>query len=179
MNDMQKFHHRQSETFGAGLFNDPLSDDIDSVTKDWAGLKESHTDHAKVAGLCVQAFFDLHQELGLDKAERQLRAGVVQPSPYEWTNPKSAAAFTTAASAAATGGTAPPNPAEYVGKSFEAEAAVRALMVTNKKDNCADYWADNNQITFVTNALSGITLPSHKSFDSTFDDIIHSCIMLF
>ena len=172
MNDMQKFHHRQSETFGAGLFNDPLSDDIDSVTKDWAGLKESHTDHAKVAGLCVQAFFDLHQELGLDKAERQLRAGVVQPSPYEWTNPKSAAAFTTAASAAATGGTAPPNPAEYVGKSFEAEAAVRALMVTNKKDNCADYWADNNQITFVTNALSGITLPSHKSFDSTFDDIM-------
>ena len=88
MNQDKKLHHRQSETFGAGIYNDPIVSPTNTRELqylNWTGL--GHGTHQRnasiVSGLITRAFFDLHTRLNLDILEKQLRDGLVRPTTFE------------------------------------------------------------------------------------------------
>ena len=163
MNEMQKSHHQQSETFGAGLFNDPISDDSSTtLVKNWDGLSSITIQNANavVAGLCVRAFMDLHKQLGLEVAEQQLISGHVRPCAYEKRFPNAAST----------------NLNELVGASFDAEVAVRASMVKNEHTECVEYWTDNTKLTKLMNGtikkVTSTGFMAAHSFSSKFDKLM-------
>lgn len=88
MTPLQQFHHRQSETFGAGIYNEPIVDATTTQSKlNWTGLPDCQiqSDAALFAGMVTYAFDDLLEKLDLKSLEDQLKQGVVQPTQYEIT----------------------------------------------------------------------------------------------
>tara|TARA_B100001540_G_scaffold315356_1_gene342405 strand:- start:1216 stop:4134 length:2919 start_codon:yes stop_codon:yes gene_type:complete len=87
MNEMQRNHHRQSETFGAGIYNDPIlsaSDPTLSVLN-WNGLANSNHQRnvTLLSGLATKAFMELHAQLDLGRLEQELQNGLVRPTTWE------------------------------------------------------------------------------------------------
>ena len=87
MNEMQRNHHRQSETFGAGIYNDPiLAESPPVLTRlGWSGL--TATTHQRnvtlLSGLTTKAFYELYRQLDIVSLEEELRNGLVRPTNWE------------------------------------------------------------------------------------------------
>lgn len=87
MNEMQRNHHRQSETFGAGIYNDPiLAESPPVLTRlGWSGL--TATEHQRnvtlLSGLTTKAFYELYRQLDIVSLEEELRNGLVRPTNWE------------------------------------------------------------------------------------------------
>ena len=87
MNEMQRNHHRQSETFGAGIYNDPiLAESPPVLTRlGWSGL--TATEHQRnvtlLSGLATKAFYELYRQLDIVSLEEDLRNGLVRPTNWE------------------------------------------------------------------------------------------------
>ena len=90
MNEMQRNHHRQSETFGAGIYNDPILAESDPELRilNWNGLayRQHQEDVTLISGLTLNAFNQLHSELNLGVLEEELRNGLVRPTDWELNN---------------------------------------------------------------------------------------------
>ena len=88
MGDIEKNHHRQSETFGGGMFNDPLvvgSAENSKIQCNWNGLVEApaHRQEALAMLLTTKVFMQLHDSLGIKALEDQLQSGNVRPCNFE------------------------------------------------------------------------------------------------
>ena len=96
MNEMQRYHHRQSETFGAGIYNDPILSASDPLNVlNWTGLsrvpgtrgnRQHQEDVTLIAGLTTKAFNHLHSVLSLGELEEELRNGLIKPTDWELDN---------------------------------------------------------------------------------------------
>lgn len=86
MTPLQQFHHRQSETFGAGIYNDPIVDTTVVQSKlNWDGIRDSDRQEVATlfAGMVVHGFNVLFRILDIQTLEKQLVNGVVQPTVLE------------------------------------------------------------------------------------------------
>ena len=111
MNNLQKYHHCQSETFGAGIYNDPISHVSHFTLTDlnWDALHRHHQPAELLMGMVTRAFFELHQSLRIEILENELQNGLVRPTQFELNNA--------------------PN-----GMGFEQEAFVRVLFARNQEN---------------------------------------------
>lgn len=82
-----KYHHRQSEAFGAGIYNDPIINIKDDATIlcNWRGLtKENDSISRAVHVFNVVTLFELMlKALGVDMLEYHLATATVRPTPGE------------------------------------------------------------------------------------------------
>ena len=110
----QKYHHRQSETWSGGLFNDPLviTAAHNGVLCNWQGITDQngHTADAYFAYKTVQYFKQLHASMNLSVIETQLQDGLPVPCcANETTN-------------------------------FELECAIQTADTSNRMGLIADFW---------------------------------------